>query len=59
MSASEEAKAAGLPNLKYVYEQANIKRRTIHGWYHRNRQLFDVVVKGVAAQDKEKTNDRT
>jgi hypothetical protein len=47
MSASKEAKAAGLPNLKYVYTQANVKRTTFNGWYHSNRQLFDVVVAGV------------
>ncbi len=47
MSASKTAKEAGLPSLKYVYEHANVKRRTFNDWYHHNRQLFDVVVAGV------------
>lgn len=52
MSASKEAKAAGLPSLKYAYVTANVKRRTINCWYHSNRQLFDIVVQGVAAIKK-------
>ena len=56
MSASKIAKSAGLPSLKYVYTNANVPRRTFGGWYHTNRQLFDVVVAGVKAI-KEKEND--
>lgn len=47
MSASKQVKSSGLPNAKYVYEAANIKKATFFNWYNNNRQLFDVVVAGV------------
>lgn len=54
MSASKTVKAIGLPNLKYVTDKANVKRSTFNGWYHSNRQLFDVVVAGVKAVEEKK-----
>jgi hypothetical protein len=52
MSASKAAKEAGLPNLKYVYERANVDKTTFNRWYHNNRVLFDVVVQGVKRQEE-------
>ena len=51
MSASKAAKSEGMPTLKYVYTAANVDKSTFNRWYHKNRTLFDVVVRGVKATD--------
>lgn len=53
MSASQAAKEAGLPSLKYVYVRANVKARTFNNWYYSNRKLFDVVVAGVKSLNEQ------
>lgn len=57
MSAAKAAKAAGLPSLRHVYVTANIDRSTFNRWYHHNRVLFDVVVRGVKAISEENKGD--
>jgi len=50
MSASKYIKEHGLPNVKYVAEQAGINRQLLHDWYNERFALFEVVVAGVWLQ---------
>ena len=46
MTASEQAKAAGLKNLKQVAEMTGVRANTLHNWHRRKPLLFTVVLIG-------------
>jgi hypothetical protein len=45
-SASEMAKAGGLPSLNYMQQMTGIRRNTLDLWNRDRPQLFDVMVRG-------------
>lgn len=47
-SASEVAKAAGLPSLNYIQEKTGTRRNVLDVWNKTKPDLFDVVVLGCA-----------
>lgn len=49
MTASEEAKAAGLKSLSEVSEMTKTSLQTLINWYNNKPELFAVVVAGCAA----------
>jgi hypothetical protein len=49
MTASEDAKAAGLKSLAEVSEMTGVSYQTLINWYKHKPALFAVVVAGCAA----------
>lgn len=54
MTASEDAKKAGLKNLAEVSEMTKTSYQTLTNWYNDKPELFAVVVAGCAAMKAEK-----
>lgn len=49
MTASEQAKAAGLKSLAEVERMSGVSFQTLNNWHKSKPQLFAVVVAGCAA----------
>lgn len=50
MTASEDAKAAGLKNLAEVSEMTKTSPQTLINWYNNKPELFEMVVLGCATR---------
>jgi hypothetical protein len=54
MTASEDAKTAGLKNLAEVSEMTKTSYQTLINWYKDKPELFAMVIKGCAAEKRER-----
>ena len=50
MTPSQAAKAAGLNSLDEAAKISNRSTRTLSNWFKSNRQFFDIIIAGCAAQ---------
>lgn len=57
MTASRQAKAAGLKSLSQVSEMTGQSLQTLINWSKNKQQLFAVVLKGCAQMKKEQANE--
>lgn len=53
MTASEQAKAAGLKSLKQVSDMVKKPRETLYNWHRYNPDLFNIVIAGCVASKPE------
>ena len=47
LTASEEAKAAGLPSLEWAARHIGKPSQTLRNWHRDNHALFEAVIKGL------------
>lgn len=50
MSASQQAKASGLKNLKQVTELTGVSKETLGNWCRDKPELFSIVLEGCKAR---------
>lgn len=53
MTASQYIKSQGLPSLAYVAKAVGRHPDTIHNWYQDNYALFEIVIAGIVATEKD------
>jgi len=53
MTASKYIKSHGLPGMTYLSKRTGKDRRTLYKWYHNNFALFEIIVAGCVAKEKE------
>jgi hypothetical protein len=46
MSASKQAKQAGIKNLATVSKKTGVRTTTLNNWYNNKPKLFNIVIKG-------------
>jgi len=49
-TASQKAKAAGLPSLEWAARKINKPSQTLRNWHREYPELFDAVTTGLAAK---------
>ena len=58
MTASQQAKSAGLKSLAEVSEMTKQSTQTLNNWFNHKPELFEVVIAGCQSiSKKEKNND--
>jgi len=55
MTASEEAKAAGLPSLEWAARQVGKPSQTLRNWHRENHALFMAAIRGLSAVKNQAT----
>lgn len=55
MTASQQAKEAGLPSLLEVSRMTGVSFQTLNNWYNNKPKLFAVVVEGCASMRAKKS----